>query len=143
MENLYKRMDGVEQQIVQKGVSREEVNEIQEVIRNTQHTVNDLLYVSQNSSWYKKTMKNLKRRRVSDLARKILNRMYKVIYRVTKKSPRVRRVLRKIYRFVCGKSPVLRSYFGRKMRQAREDVEQIAPVFSNSDNRILFTKLEI
>ena len=44
-----------------------DLTELNDAILNIQHTANDLLYVSQNSKWYRKTMKEIKCVKISDI----------------------------------------------------------------------------
>ena len=112
-----------------------DLTELNDAILNIQHTANDLLYVSQNSKWYRKTMKEIKRVKISDIVVHLSDVFYDTLYRMAKKSPWFYRRLQNVYTFWGGKSDKLRDRFDQHIRKAKEDVDHIAPVISS--NRVI------
>ena len=113
----------------------EEEKQIYKKIDNIQHTANDLLYVSQNATWYKKAMRKIRKRssstekfikqKISCLYHKILGQIFSSSYRLSQKSSHLYAFFKQLYSWIIKISPDIHKRMDHAIWNAKDEVDQI------------------
>lgn len=108
-----------------------------EVIFNIQHTINDMLYVSQNATWYKRAMRSINRTKVSDVLSAVVNGSCNTLYRAAKKSPKLYKGMQNVYLGIGKLSPKIHAKMDQHIWQSKEDVDHLPSQISGVDGQAL------
>lgn len=120
---------------------KETISSLQPTIDNIQHTVNDMLYVSQNSSWYNKAMKNIKgencNRRIQALKEKWISTIVQKGYRLAKHYSWIYKLEQKTYVLLTKKSVKIQDKLDQLVWNTKEKVDGISAKQSETSEQIL------
>ena len=121
----------------------EMIKKQQAEIEKIQHTVNDLLYVSQNASWYKKTMHEIEKRTQKNcilnpvnILKNILGKLSDNLYRKAKNSSYLYNILLKLYTILSKISPWLHHKLDHLIWNSKKEVDLISVVSEENNNEV-------
>lgn len=115
----------------------EKKEQVYKKIDNIQHTVNDLLYVSQNTVWYKKAMRRIAKgssltgkfikQNISSFYHQILGQIFNKSYRLAQKSSHMYNFLKRLYSWIIKLSPDVHKRMDHAIWNTKNEVDQIPP----------------